>query len=57
MFGITAEAKGESLEPVKHVQASHYAITDYYKAALLLWFLNVTCCYFRVYMVFSNIIT
>ena len=45
MFGTTAEAEGEGLDPVKHVKASEYCITDRSKAVLLLWFFTVVYVY------------
>ena len=46
MFRTTAEAKGEDLDPVKHVKdppPPPKSITDRSKAVLLLWFFNVAC--------------
>ena len=37
----TAEAKGEGLDPVKHVSGPQVIITDRSKAVTLLWFLSV----------------
>ena len=45
MFRTTAEAKGEDLDPVKHVEGppTPKPITDHSEAVLLLWFFNVAC--------------
>ena len=58
MFQTTAEAKEESLDLVKldKYPLLQESITDCFKAVLLLWFLNVTCCA-CLYMAFSNMVT
>ena len=56
VYRITEEARGNGLDPVKHVTAPHNLLLTVPRRYLL-WLPVFTYCYVRVYMVCSNMVT